>query len=87
MLADRFLNLHKNGNCKWKEKAMSTGKVRVYCGDGRGKTSAALGCAIHEACSEGSVIIVEFLKKKNEDEIRFLSRLEPEIRVFRIRSV
>ena len=50
---------------------MSTGKVRVYCGDGRGKTSAALGCAIHEACSEGSVIIVEFLKKKNEDEIRF----------------
>lgn len=65
---------------------MSTGKVRVYCGDGRGKTSAALGCAIHEACSEGSVIIVEFLKKKNEDEIRFLSRLEPEIRVFRFQK-
>ena len=27
------------------------------------------------------MIIIEFLKKKNEEEIRFLSRLEPEIRV------
>lgn len=65
---------------------MSTGKVRVYYGDGRGKTLAALGCAIHEACNGGSVIIIEFLKKKNEEEIRFLSRLEPEIRVFRFQK-
>ena len=86
MLADRFLNIHKKENCKWKEKTMSTGKVRVYYGDGRGKTSAALGSAIHEACNEGSVIIIEFLKKKNEEEIRFLSRLEPEIRVFRFQK-
>lgn len=65
---------------------MSTGKVQVYYGDGRGKTSAALGCAIHEACREGSVIIIEFLKQKDEDEIAFLRRLEPEIRVFRFQK-
>lgn len=65
---------------------MSTGKVQVYYGDGRGKTSAALGCAIHEASREGSVIIIEFLKKKDADEIAFLSRLEPEIRVFRFQK-
>ncbi len=64
---------------------MSTGKVRVYYGKGRGKSSAAFGCAIHEACrDDGSVIIIEFMKRKNSDrEIAFLQRLEPEIRVFR----
>ncbi|MCD7981187.1 MAG: cob(I)yrinic acid a,c-diamide adenosyltransferase [Clostridiales bacterium] len=62
------------------------GKIQVYFGNGRGKTSAALGCAIHEASGEGSVIIIEFLKKKNEAETEFLKRLEPEIRVFRFQK-
>lgn len=65
---------------------MSTGRVQIYYGDGRGKTSAALGCAIHEASREESVIIIEFLKKKDSDEIAFLSRLEPEIKVFRFQK-
>lgn len=62
------------------------GKIQVYFGNGRGKTSAALGSAIHEASGEGSVIIIEFLKKKNEAETEFLKRLEPEIRVFRFQK-
>lgn len=65
---------------------MSTGKVQVYYGDGRGKTSAALGCAIHEICREGSVIIIEFLKKKDVDEIDFFRRFEPQLRVFRFQK-
>ncbi|MCD8300366.1 MAG: cob(I)yrinic acid a,c-diamide adenosyltransferase [Clostridiales bacterium] len=58
-------------------------KVQVYYGNGRGKTSAALGCAINEACRGGSIIIIEFLKKKDGDAADYLSRLEPEIRIFR----
>lgn len=65
---------------------MGTGKVQVYYGDGRGKTSAALGCAIHEICRDGSVIIIEFLKKKDVDEIEFFRRLEPQLRVFRFQK-
>ncbi|MCC8029152.1 MAG: cob(I)yrinic acid a,c-diamide adenosyltransferase [Lachnospiraceae bacterium] len=65
---------------------MSMGKIQVYFGNGRGKTSAVLGSAIHEASGAGSVIIIEFLKRKNEDEITFLKRLEPEIRVFRFQK-
>jgi len=65
---------------------MSMGKIQVYYGNGRGKTSAALGCAIHEASALGSVIIIEFLKRKNEDESAFLKRLEPEIRMFRFQK-
>ena len=65
---------------------MDTGKVRAYYGEGRGKTSAALGYAIHEASMGGSVIIVQFLKQKNDDEISFIRRLEPEIRLFRFQK-
>lgn len=65
---------------------MSTGKVQAYYGAGRGKTSAALGYAIHEASQGGTVIIIQFLKQKDDDEISFIRRLEPEIRVFRFQK-
>ena len=65
---------------------MSTGKIQVYYGAGRGKTSAALGYAIHEASKGESVIVIQFLKRKDEDEISFLGRLEPEIRLFRFQK-
>ena len=69
-----------------KEDFMSTGKVQAYYGAGRGKTSAALGYAIHEASQGGTVIIIQFLKQKDDDEISFIRRLEPEIRVFRFQK-
>ena len=69
-----------------KEETMSTGKIQVYYGAGRGKTSAALGYAIHEASKGESVIVIQFLKRKDEDEISFLGRLEPEIRLFRFQK-
>lgn len=65
---------------------MSTGKIQVYYGAGRGKTSAALGYAIHEASKGESVMVIQFLKRKDEDEISFLGRLEPEIRLFRFQK-
>lgn len=65
---------------------MSTGKIQVYYGEGRGKNSAALGYAIHEASKGESVIVIQFLKQKDEDEISFLGRLEPEIRLFRFQK-
>lgn len=58
-------------------------KVTVYYGDGKGKTTAALGFAVQAAGQGSSVIIIQFLKGKKEDEIDFLRRLEPEIRFFR----
>ena len=65
---------------------MNTREVRAYFGEGRGKTSAALGYAIHEASKGGSVVIIQFLKQKDDDEISFIRRLEPEIRLFRFQK-
>ncbi len=65
---------------------MSRGNVQVIYGQGKGKTSAALGFAVQEACHDGSVVAIEFLRKKDTDEIDFLARLEPEIRIFRFQK-
>lgn len=62
---------------------MAQGKVLVYYGDGKGKTAVALGHAIRLASQGQSVIIIQFLKGKNDDKTAFFRRLEPEIKLFR----
>ena len=58
-------------------------KVTVYCGEEKGKTIAAFGCAVQSAIQGDSVIIIQFLKGRREGELEFLRRLEPEVKVFR----
>ena len=57
---------------------MDRGVIQVYYGEGHGKSTAAIGNAIRIASEGKSVIIIQFLKGKNENELTFLSRLEPE---------
>jgi len=61
---------------------MEKGLVTVFCGEGKGKTSAALGQAVLGAGQGKSVIIIQFLKGKTGERIDFVKRLEPEIKVF-----
>ena len=62
---------------------MEKGVIQIYYGEGHGKSTAAIGNAIHLASEGKSVIVIQFLKEKNENELMFLNRLEPEIKVFR----
>lgn len=64
---------------------MESNHVQVYCGNGRGKSNAAIGLCIKEASQGKEVIIVQFLKG-SYDEKDLLKRLEPEIRVFRFET-
>lgn len=57
-------------------------KVTVYCGNGKGKTTAALGYAIQSAGQGKNVIIIQFLKGRKETELEIMRRLEPEIKFF-----
>ena len=57
--------------------------VRIYYGDGKGKTTAALGLALKEASQGNSSIVIQCLKNKNDAEFCFLQKLEPEIKLFR----
>lgn len=62
---------------------MKRGKLQIYFGSGRGKTTAAIGQAVKEASRGKSVFIVQFLKGRQPEEISFIQRLEPEIKLFR----
>jgi cob(I)alamin adenosyltransferase len=60
---------------------MNKGLIQVYSGEGHGKSAAALGRAIQFASEGKNVVIINFLKGYQNEEI--LKRLEPEIKVFR----
>lgn len=61
---------------------MSKGTVTIFTGDGRGKTSAAIGRAIQAADAGKRVVIIQFLKGKGLKGSEFVKRLEPEIMLF-----
>ena len=62
---------------------MSSGVIQIYYGEGHGKSTAALGNAIHAASEGKQVTVIQFLKGRMEKEQEFLMRLEPEIKFFR----
>lgn len=57
-------------------------KIQIYYGNGKGKSSAALGLCMKEASDGKTITIVQFLKGNNQEELEFLRKLEPEIRIF-----
>lgn len=61
---------------------MKQGSVIIYFGNGKGKSSSAIGHAICAAAEGEAVTIIQFLKGNNQKEIDFLKRLEPEVRLF-----
>ena len=56
--------------------------IHIYTGDGKGKTSAALGLALRFSGYGGKVVIVQFGKGSNSGELVPLSEI-PNIKVLR----
>lgn len=56
--------------------------IHIYCGDGKGKTTAALGLAVRFAGSGRRVYVLQFLKGAPSCELAILARI-PEITVQR----
>lgn len=63
-----------------------SGSIQVYYGEGRGKTTAALGLGIRVASTGKQVIMIQFLRSKHSDTLDFLKKLEPELKIFRFES-
>ena len=59
--------------------------IHVYCGDGKGKTTAAVGLAVRNAGNGGRVVFAQFLKGRQTGELNIFERL-PEILVMRAES-
>lgn len=55
---------------------MSKGYIQVYTGNGKGKTTAALGLALRAAGAGHKVFIAQFIKKKKCSEHNALERFK-----------
>lgn len=61
---------------------MKQGLTQVYCGNGKGKTTAAIGLGIRALGNNMKVIMIQFLKNDHSGECKFLKTLEPGFKVF-----
>lgn len=61
---------------------MDTGIVRIFYGEGHGKSTAAMGRALQEASEGKSVFVIRYLKGRMDMEAQFMKKLEPEIKIF-----
>lgn len=52
-----------------------TGLIHIYCGDGKGKTTAAMGLALRAAGRGLPVTVAQFLKDGDSGECRILRQL------------
>jgi cob(I)alamin adenosyltransferase len=58
-----------------------TGCVQVYTGNGKGKTTAALGLALRAAGRSFRTYVAQFLKARPTGEIEAVKRLAPLVRI------
>ena len=62
------------------------GLIHLYCGDGKGKTTAAVGLAVRAAGAGKQVIFTQFFKDGSSSEVEALKRM-PGIRTIHARTV
>ena len=62
---------------------MRKGYIQVYTGDGKGKTTAALGAGLRAVGRGLRVMMVQFLKGRTTGELEALKRLAPEFQILR----
>ena len=62
---------------------MEQGMIHIYCGDGKGKTTAAIGLAVRAAGCGMKVLFARFLKNEDSGELKVLDSV-PEIEVLHL---
>ncbi len=50
--------------------------IHIYIGDGKGKTTAAIGLAIRNLGCKGTILFAQFLKNSESGEINILTQLK-----------
>lgn len=61
---------------KMRRISTMTGLIHIYCGDGKGKTTAAVGLAVRCAGGGGRVLFYQFLKGNDSGEREILSEIK-----------
>ena len=67
------------GFLKMTEKPLTQGLIQVYTGDGKGKTTCALGLALRAVGQGLKVLMLQFLKGRDTGEAKAALRLAPDL--------
>lgn len=54
---------------------MELGLIHIYCGDGKGKTTAAMGLGMRAAGRDKKVLLTQFLKDNDSGELNSIEKL------------
>lgn len=65
---------------------LEQGLVHSYFGEGKGKTTAALGLGIRAIGNGLKVCMIQFLKTMESGEVSAVKALEPDFRIYRLES-
>ena len=63
-----------------RENGRQPGLIHIYCGEGKGKTTAAVGLIARAAGHGMRILLVQFLKNGKSGELASLRRL-PQVRI------
>ncbi|MDQ2085224.1 cob(I)yrinic acid a,c-diamide adenosyltransferase [Herbivorax sp. ANBcel31] len=66
---------------------MRKGLIHVYTGDGKGKTTSAIGQGIRAFGRGNKVYMIQFLKSQDTGELLTLKNLEPNFKVYRFEKI
>lgn len=66
---------------------MRKGSIFIYYGQGKGKTTLAIGQGIRAVGEDLSVIMIQFLDYNNTKEAIPLKKLEPDFKIFRFEKM
>lgn len=62
---------------------MELGLVHIYCGDGKGKTTAAMGLGMRAVGRDKKVLLTQFLKDNETGELNSIEKLGTNFEVFK----
>jgi len=62
---------------------MELGLIHIYCGDGKGKTTAAMGLGMRAAGRDKNVLLTQFLKDNETGELNSIEKLGANFEVFK----
>ncbi|MBN7572547.1 cob(I)yrinic acid a,c-diamide adenosyltransferase [Clostridium sp. 2-1] len=62
---------------------MELGLIHIYCGDGKGKTTAAMGLGMRAVGRQKKVLLTQFLKDNETGELNSIDKLGNDFEVFK----
>lgn len=62
---------------------MELGLIHIYCGDGKGKTTAAMGLGMRAAGRDKKVLLTQFLKDNETGELNSIEKLGENFEVYK----